>query len=246
MTEQEYLKEYDPSQYEKPSVTVDALVITMNEAQRLEILLTKRKSHPFQDRWSLPGSFVGMQESLEEAVARGLKQKTGLANVYLEQLYTFGAVDRDPRMRIISVAYIALVPKRKLNVDMAENTRAAMFEISYAADGVVLSNKKLGIELAASELAFDHGEVLTTALERLKGKISYTDVAFELLTDKNCFTAYELKMIYEAVLNKTLDTGNFRRSFKKRYIETNKVTETGVESKEFSKKPSATYKIIQS
>ena len=95
------------------------------------------------------------------------------------------------------------------------------------------------------DLAFDHKEMIYKGLERLKGKISYTDVAFELLSDKNCFTAYELKMIYEAVLNKTLDTGNFRRSFKKRYIDTNKVAETGVESKEFSKKPSATYKIIQ-
>lgn len=242
MTEQEYLKEYDSSQYEKPSVTADALVITMNEAKQLEVLLTKRKSHPFQDRWSLPGSFVGMEESLEEAVERGLKQKTGLCDVYLEQLYTFGAVDRDPRMRIISVAYIALVPKRKLH--MTETSNAALFAISYAGRDIILSSKKLGAEIAASELAFDHGEELVTALERLKGKITYTDVAFELLADKNCFTAYELKMIYEAVLNKTLDTGNFRRSFKKRYIETNKVTETGVESKEFSKKPSATYKII--
>lgn len=243
MTEQEYLKEYDPSQYEKPSVTVDALVLTMNEEQQLEVLLTRRKSHPFQDRWSLPGSFVGIEESFEEAVARGLKQKTGLSNVYLEQLYTFGAADRDPRMRIISVAYIALVPKRKLH--MTETSGAALFAISYAGNEIILSSKKLGIEIAASELAFDHGEELVTALERLKGKITYTDVAFELLADKNCFTAYELKMIYEAVLNKTLDTGNFRRSFKKRYIETNRVAETGMESKEFSKKPSATYKIIQ-
>lgn len=243
MTEQEYLKRYDSSQYKKPSVTADALVITMNEEQKLEILLTKRKSHPFKDSWSLPGSFVGMEESLEAAVARGLKQKTGVCNVYLEQLYTFGAVDRDPRMRIISVAYIALVPKRK--IDITETSTAALFEISYVGDKIILRNKTLGIEISVSELAFDHETELRTALERLKGKINYTDVAFELLTNKNCFTIYELKMIYEAVLNKALDTGNFRRSFKKRYIDTNKVAEAGIESKEFSKKPSTTYKTIQ-
>lgn len=243
MTEQEYLNAYDSSQYEKPSVAVDALVITMNEEQQLEILLIKRDTHPFKDKWSLPGSFVGMEESLEEAVARGLKQKTGLENMYLEQLYTFGAVDRDPRMRIISIAYMALVPKRKLHI--VETSTVALFKVLYVGDNIILKNEDLGITIKTTDLAFDHENELKIALERLKGKIDYTDVALELLSNKNCFTIYELKLIHEAILNKPLDVGNFRRSFKKKYIDTKKVTETGMESKEFSKKPSATYKINQ-
>ncbi len=243
MTEQEYLSAYDSSQYEKPSVAVDALVITMNEEQQLEILLIKRDAHPFKDKWSLPGSFVGMKESLEEAVARGLKQKVGLENMYLEQLYTFGAVERDPRMRIISIAYMALIPKCKLHI--VETSTIALFKVLYTGDNIILKNENLGITIKITDLAFDHENELKTAIERLKGKLDYTDVAFELLSNQNCFTIYELKLIYEAVLNKQLDIGNFRRSFKKKYIDTKKVTETGMESKEFSKKPSATYKIIQ-
>lgn len=243
MTEKEFLKEFDSSQYEKPSVTVDALVITMNEEKRLEVLLIKRNAHPYENCWSLPGSFVGIRESLEIAVARGLEQKTGLKDMYLEQLYTFGDPGRDPRMRIISVAYMALVPKCKIRLH--ETPEVTMFEILQTDKELVLRNQELKIEIPVSELAFDHANELLLALDRLKGKVEYTDIALELLSDKSNFTIYELKMIHEAILNETLDTGNFRRSFKKKYIDTGKVVETGNESKEFSKKPSSTFKMIQ-
>lgn len=242
MTEEQFLKKYDSSKYEKPSVTTDALIFSMNQKQKLEVLLIKRNSYPYEGNWSLPGSFIGITEAPEDAVARALKEKTGIENVYLEQLYTFASVDRDPRMRIISISYMALVPKNKLALNLQS---AAMFEICFSNEGLILKNEELHVEITPKDLAFDHGQQIQVAIDRLRGKIDYTDIAFELLSNKNQFTIYELKRIHEAILNETLDTGNFRRSFRKKYIDAKKVVETGIESTEFSNKPSATYKLCR-
>lgn len=241
MTNEQFLKEYDSSQYEKPSVTADALIFTMNAKQKLEILLVKREDFPYAGKWSVPGSFIKMNETPEQTALRALKQKTGIMNVYLEQLYTFAAVDRDPRMRIISISYIALIPKNKLLLQNQENV--AMFEISIIDKEIRLRNEDIDVEISVKDLAFDHGQQLCTALERLQGKIDYSDIAFELLADRNQFTIYELKKIHEAILNKELDTGNFRRNFMKKYLDTGKVVKNGIVSTEYSNKPSTTYKM---
>lgn len=243
MTEEQFLEEYDSSLYEKPSVTADALVFTMNQRQNLEVLLVKRNSYPYEGKWSLPGSFIGMDEIPEETITRALKQKTGLAEIYSEQLYTFAAVDRDPRMRIISISYMALVPRN--NLQLEKSGTVTTFEICTTTEQILLKNEELDIQLSLNELAFDHGYQLQVAIERLQGKIDYTDIAFELLRNKRQFTIFELKKIHEAILNEPLDTGNFRRSFKKKYIDTGKVVETGIESTEYSNKPSATYALCE-
>ena len=113
LTEAEFIRQYDPNRYEKPAVTVDMLIFTVNPEKddSLELLMIERGGHPFLGKWAIPGGFVEMEESLEEAAARELKEETDLSDIYMEQLYTFGDVGRDPRMRVISVAYMALVPK---------------------------------------------------------------------------------------------------------------------------------------
>ena len=120
MTEKEFIENYDVTKYERPSVTVDTLIFSVNEDMKLEILLKQRDDFPFKDKWCIPGGFVGINESLDEAANRVLKEKTGAEDLFLEQLYTFGAVDRDPRMRVITVTYTAMVPKAKVKLQ-AEN-----------------------------------------------------------------------------------------------------------------------------
>jgi len=179
-------------QYPRAALTVDCVVFGMDEAD-LKILLIQRGLEPFKGKWALPGGFVRVDETLEEAARRELEEETGLKKVFLEQLATFGAVDRDPRERVVSVAYFALV-KMAL-----EETRAA----TDAADARWFSVTK------APPLAFDHREILDTALARLRGKLRYQPIGFELLPPK--FTLPQLQHLYEAVLGEPLDKRNFRK-----------------------------------
>lgn len=182
MTEEEYLKTYNPNKYEKPSVTTDILIFTVNENHELELLLIKRGGHPYKGKWAIPGGFVNMTESLDDGAKRELKEETGLSGDYhLEQLYTFGGVNRDPRMRVISVAYMALIPKAALLPRAGDDAAEAMFfrvSINDRELQLVGENKKL---LTAKDLAFDHEEIIRTAWKRLAGKLDYTDLAFEFL-----------------------------------------------------------------
>ncbi len=184
---------YDPSHYERPSVTVDIVIFSL-VADRLQVLLVRRKSWPYAGMWAIPGGFVRMTESLEEAAARELAEETGVDDVYMEQLYTFGAPDRDPRTRVITVAYYALVPAGAVRhpqagTDAAETGWWPIDELP--------------------ELAFDHDEILDYALTRLRYKLEYTTVGFQLLPD--VFTLSELQAAYELILGESLDKRNFRR-----------------------------------
>ena len=245
MTEQEFLKSYDPGQYEKPSVTADILIFTINQMQKLELLLIKRGGHPYKGKWALPGGFVNMSESLDEAAARELKEETGLNNIYLEQLYTFGAVNRDPRMRVISVAYMALIPKDTIHAVAGDDaSEVAMFEINEENGVLTLTANNENISLKEEDLAFDHKDVVLTGLNRLKGKLDYTEVGFELLSNKESFTLFELKNIHEAILGKTIDSSNFRRLMKAKYIDTGIIKK--LEAKESTKthRPGAYYAYV--
>lgn len=244
MTEEEYLASYDDSRYAKPSVTVDSIIFTMNEQQNLEVLLIRRGGHPFLGKWAIPGGFVNLDESLDHAAARELLEETGLEGLYLEQLYTFGAVDRDPRTRVISVAYLALVPKSRLRVQAGDDaSQADWFELLEREGNLLLQNRQRKRILQESELAFDHAVILKKGLQRLRSKLEYTDIALELLKDKQRFSIYELQRIQEAILGKQLDVANFRRDFKKKYIDTGRAEKTEEKCYEYSKRPSNYYRM---
>ena len=179
-------------QYPRPALTVDCVVFGFDEGD-LKVLLIERGLEPFKGRWALPGGFVRMKETLDEAARRELEEEAGLNNVFLEQLYSFGALDRDPRERIVSVAYFALVKLANFN------TRAA----TDAADARWFSISKV------PKLAFDHAEILALALARLQAKVRYVPIGFELLPPK--FTLSQLQHLYEAVLEVELDKRNFRK-----------------------------------
>lgn len=241
MTEKEFLKSYDPNKYEKPSVTADILIFTMNKEHNLELLLIKRGGHPNKGKWALPGGFVGIDESIEEAAKRELLDETGLEHVYLEQLYTFGEVNRDPRMRVISVAYMALTPMEKLVIRAGDDAaEAKLFKVTFDNWETAFCSAD-GIRLSALNLAFDHGAIIQAGLKRLSGKLDYTDIAFELLEDKQCFTTYEIQKVFEGIKGKPLDGGNFRRYFKTRYLDTKIVTELGETSRKYSRREAKCY-----
>lgn len=179
-------------EYPRAALTVDCVVFGFDEAE-LKVLLIQRALEPFKDKWALPGGFVRVNETLDEAARRELAEEAGLENLFLEQLYSFGTVDRDPRERVVSVAYYALVKlsdhRAKAATDAAN---AEWFPISKV-----------------PKLAFDHGEILATALERLKGKVRYQPIGFELLPPK--FTLSQLQHLYESILEGELDKRNFRK-----------------------------------
>jgi 8-oxo-dGTP diphosphatase len=171
---------------------VDAVVFGLDD-EDLKVLLIRRDLEPFGGKWALPGGFVRVEESLEEAVRRELQEETGIAQLFLEQLYTFGAVDRDPRERVVTVAYYALVRLSDHRIRAATDARdAAWFAVSEA-----------------RSLAFDHDRIVQTALERLKGKVRYQPIGFELLPPE--FTLSQLQRLYETILEKPLDKRNFRK-----------------------------------
>lgn len=178
--------------YPRPSVTVDVIIFTLRESD-LQVLLIKRRYPPFEGMWAIPGGFVGVDESLEEAALRELEEETGVRDVYLEQLYTFGDVSRDPRGRVITVAYFALVPASAIDPHAGSDAVEARWWSAYD----------------RPSLAFDHQDILTYALQRLRYKLEYTAVGFELLPET--FTLSELQAAYEIVLREKLDKRNFRR-----------------------------------
>ena len=181
-------------EFERPGLTVDCVIFGLDlESDHLKVMLIERDLEPFAGMWAIPGGFVRSGESLEDAARRELQEETGIADVFLEQLYTFGNPKRDPRGGVVSVAYYALVAPEKHHVAASTDARsAAWFSID---------------ELP--ELAFDHQEILQMALERVRGKLSYAPIGFELLPNK--FSIKQLQKVYEILLGQTLDNRNFRK-----------------------------------
>ena len=177
---------------ENPSVTVDVVILTMR-TRRLEALLVKRKRWPYEGLWAIPGGVVAADESLEDAARRKLEQEAHVRDVYLEQLYTFGDPQRDPRRRVITVVYYALIRADELRLAVADDAAdSAWFPID-----------------TLPPLAFDHESILTYTMQRLRGKLEYTTIGFQLLAPE--FTLSELQEVYEAILNRPLDKRNFRK-----------------------------------
>ncbi len=216
------LTDYDPSQYKKMSVAVDLLVFTIEE-DRLKLLMIEREEEPFAGKLALPGVFVGIDETLDAAAKRGIREETGLKDIYFEQLYTFGDVKRDPRMRIISVSYMALVPLEKLSFKAGKRTKDA-----YLVDVE---------ELLASDrtVAFDHKKIISYARWRLANKVEYTLIAFHLVPEG--FTLPNLQKVYEILLGKPLYKANFRKKISE-FIE-----ETEFQTSGDAHRPSRIYRL---
>ena len=179
-------------EYPRAALTVDCVVFGLDEDD-LQILLIQRDLPPFEGDWALPGGFVRLEETLDEAALRELSEETGLKNVYLEQLYSFGTVNRDPRERVVTVAYYALVNLSDHRVRAATDARNAAW---FAVDDI-------------PSLAFDHDQILEMAHERLRGKVRYQPIGFELLPPK--FTLRQIQHLYEVILDRPLDKRNFRK-----------------------------------
>jgi 8-oxo-dGTP diphosphatase len=194
--------------YPRAALTVDCVVFGMDD-EDLKVLLIERGLPPYEGEWALPGGFIQVDETADEAALRELKEETGLGKVFLEQLYTFSGLERDPRERVISIAYYALVNLVDHRVQAATDAREAAW---FSVDDV-------------PSLAFDHENILNVALDRLRGKLGYQPIGFELLPQK--FALSQLQHLYEVVLERQLDKRNFRK----------KVLATGllIETKEVQK-----------
>ena len=239
-SEEEFLKAYNPNDFDRLSMTTDILLFSVSDLSQdnyrktnekvMSILLVKRDNYPFKDKWCVPGGFLKLDEELEECPKRILAEETNLHNIYMEQLYTFGAVNRDPRMRIVSTAYMALIDKNTLKEEI--NPNAKWFNIKYEDNKtsarliLTCSNEKIEVDIKKvleekttnkykyeitknSSIAFDHAEVIITGLERLRNKIEYTDIVFNMMPE--FFTLGELQKVYEVILGKDLLDPAFRR-----------------------------------
>ena len=270
LTEEQFLATYDASNFERPSVTVDMLIFTVTDEEKksyrklpekvLRLLMIKRGDHPYIGKWALPGGFAQMDESLDEAALRELKEETNIDKIYMEQLYTWGDVSRDPRTRVISTSYMSLVEcstldikasddaddakwftvscrlyqeqrtitesghvlKRlfKLSLSNDENNISATVKIIKTVEGRVTKVEREVVE--SNGIAFDHAKVIEYAIERLRSKIEYTDIAFNLMPE--LFTLTELQQVYEVILDTELLKANFRRKTADMVIETNEFT----------------------
>ena len=211
-------------EYPRPSVTVDIVVYGYDGGKQLKLLLIKRGSDPYKGSWALPGGFVDMDENLETAALRELEEETGVKDLYVEQLFTFGQPGRDPRGRVISVAYFSLVNLQDHPVAAASDAdKAEWFPLN---------------ELP--ELAFDHSTIISTANDRLAAKVRYQPIGFELLPEE--FTLGQLQQLYETVLN--VDKGFNKRNFRTRILRTNILEEVG-RQKNVAHRPAVLYKFNQ-
>lgn len=284
LTEREFLAQYKPGDYDRPSVTVDMLLFTVDDSEiennrqmpekELKILLIKRKDHPFMGHWAVPGGFVDIDEDMDNAVYRELKEETNIENVFMEQLYTWGRANRDPRMRVVSTSYLALVSKEGLNPVAGDDAVEVKWftvkkEIIESSDDkdvhnliLISDDKDIVIKYKVIEafrkngviktkdvvlesdsnikLAFDHNEIINLAIDRLRGKLDYTDIAFNLLPEY--FTLTELQKVYEAILGKPLVASNFRRDIKYKLEETDKIADQSPIGKKSAFRPAKLFK----
>ena len=208
--------------YPHPAVTTDVVLFTLRDGA-LQLLLIRRGNPPFQDCWALPGGFLDIDEDLDRCAARELAEETGVSGLYLEQLRTFGAVGRDPRERVISIAYFALAPSQRLTLKAGDDAAdARWFQFS---------------QLPA--LAFDHAEIIHTAHERLIAKLDYSTIAFQFLPET--FTLGELQRVYEILVDAEID----KRNFRKWALALRQIEETGELRRHGNHRPARVYRMTE-
>ena len=193
-----------------PELTVDVVLLTVSDDGSLQTLLTRRTEDPYQGAYALPGVFVAREESLDHAASRALRDKAGITQIFLEQLFTLGDPKRDPRGRVVSVAYYALVPEGRFVTATLRNPGSTVGRIEVPWSGEegdeVHVRDANGKQL---KLAFDHSRIIGIAVQRIRGKLNYAPIGFELLPDE--FTLFSLQRIHEAVLGRKLNKDSFRR-----------------------------------
>lgn len=266
-TEEEFLKDYNPKAFDQLSMTADIILISVSDQAQenyrktskkmMSILLVQRDEFPYKNKWCLPGGFLNPNtETLEQCAKRVLKTETNLSNIYLEQLYTYDDINRDPRTRVVSTSYIALVDKSKLAETI--NPHASWFDVTLLEEknnivDIVLDNGTTTLSFSIkkelrekttdrykfsivknNDLAFDHALVILAGIERLKNKLDYTDIVFNMMPEY--FTLGELQQVYEVILNKKLLDPAFRR------IIANKVEKTTKMKVGAGHRPSALFK----
>jgi 8-oxo-dGTP diphosphatase len=198
ITEETFLESYEPSEFDRPSVAVDVVLLTIRQG-RLSVLLIERGLHPFKDAWALPGGFLRVTETTEEAARRELQEETRIGVVqHLEQLRTFDAIDRDPRMRVLSVAYLGMMPDLPLPTAGSDAANARWWAV-----------EDLDLTQEEDRLAFDHAAIIAEGVERARAKLEYTTLATSFVTSP--FTIADLRLVYEAVWSTHLHPQNFRR-----------------------------------
>ena len=235
--EQAFLEAYDPERWPRPSVAVDVALLSVHEG-RLVALLQRRSEPPERGRWALPGGFVRLEESLDEAARRVLTEKGGLQDIFLEQLYTFGAPERDPRMRVISVAYYALVDHARLASAIGSERATELVELRVPwAELVGGAVQAVDADGAQLELAFDHADILGTVVRRLRGKLDYAALGFQLLPQR--FTLRALQTVHEVVLGRELNKDSFRR----RMLASGLIEPTGERESDVLHRPAELYVI---
>ena len=214
-------------QNDRLHVAVDLLILTVRQ-ERLNVLLAKRTEEPCAGCWALPGRLLGLEESAESCAESLIKEMLPVKEAYMEQLYTFSTVQRDPRGRVISVAYLVIVPWSRL-----ENLldQPGMLLHSFVPEEVT----------GSGELAFDHEQIIQTGIQRLRGKIGYTELGFRFLNCREAFSLGELQNIFEAVSGETMDTSNFRRFILGRYEAAGRIRQTEGAKKQGRGRPAALY-----
>ena len=223
-------------------VSVDALVLTEHSGA-LQLLLGRRTAPPYAGRWALPGRFVALDESAETTVQRLLSELLPVPPAYMEQLYTFSDVNRDPRGRVISIAYLLIIPWPRLAATLREG-KSPLSCFSLTKRGGQLQLRAAdGTQLIGSDLAYDHSRIIDTGIRRLRGKLDYTDIGFYFLPDSGAFTLGELQQVFEAVTGKALDSSNFRRFIRKRYEEKGRIEPTERETRQRRGRPAALYRL---
>jgi 8-oxo-dGTP diphosphatase len=236
--EADFLAEYDATAFERPSLTVDIALLTASEGW-LRALLVRRTAHPEQGHWALPGGFVGPAESLDDAASRVLREKVGLERVFVEQLYTFGDPKRDPRTRVVTVAHYALVPPERLaaaGIAGGEAVKVARLLVPW-------TGEKGGSVEALDEqdrplpLAFDHAQILGMTVRRLRGKLDYAPIGFELLPE--LFSLRALQQIHEVISGKRLNKDSFRR----RMLASGQLEPTGERRTDVEYRPPELYRV---
>jgi 8-oxo-dGTP diphosphatase len=207
-------------QYPHPAVTTDVVLFTIRHG-RLQLLLIRRGGEPFKGQWALPGGFLDIEEDLEDGALRELEEETGVSGVYLEQLRTYGKPERDPRERVISVAYYALAPSERLQLQAASDAaEASWFPIGDL-----------------PTLAFDHDEIIRAAHERLVAKLDYSTIAFQFMPES--FTLGELQEVYEILLDAEVD----KRNFRKWALALEQIVETGAQRRRGSHRPARLHRL---